>query len=149
MIDEEILEALRDVDRRFAADESLPRDLLTGYEAISADTDLGPLWLDAEEQLIRSYILSHGRWDPALSNFLRRTLRPGMCVLDVGANIGYLTIVAARCVTESGRVIAVEPEPYNVSLLRANVFRSKLRDVVVLPVAAHRLTTCLHLTTSP
>src|SRR3954451_23539721 len=96
MIDEEILEALRDVDRRFAADESLPRDLLTGYEAISADTDLGPLWLDAEEQLIRPYILSHGRWDPALSNFLRRTLRPGMCVLDVGANIGYLTIAAER-----------------------------------------------------
>jgi FkbM family methyltransferase len=41
-----------------------------------------------------------------------------MCVLDIGANIGELTAVAADCVGSSGRVIAFEPSPDNVRQLR-------------------------------
>jgi FkbM family methyltransferase len=53
--------------------------------------------------------------------YLHRTLRPGDLVVDVGANVGVLAIEAARAVGPSGRVIAIEPVPRNVEILRANV----------------------------
>lgn len=148
MIDERIVDALRNVDSRYATQGSLVHDLLAGSEAVSATTDLGPFWLDPEELLIRPYIELHGRWDPDLSALLRSELRPGMCVLDVGAHVGYITTLMARCVTETGRVVAVEADSYNAALLRANVFRNRVQNVVVMPVAAHRANGFLHLTSS-
>jgi FkbM family methyltransferase len=57
-------------------------------------------------------------------------------VLDVGANVGYMTALAARAVGPDGIVIAVEPEPANMALLRANVWLNDLPNVRLLPVAA-------------
>lgn len=68
---------------------------------------------------------------------LDRLLAPGRVAVDVGANIGFLTSWMARRVAPGGRVWAVEPEPANLSLLRENLSRNRLQDLVtVLPVAA-------------
>ena len=40
---------------------------------------------------------------------LQKVLRPGMTVLDIGANIGYYAIMEAKQVAPSGKVIAIEP----------------------------------------
>jgi len=48
--------------------------------------------------------------EPGTGDVLRRLVRPGMTVADVGANIGLLTLVMARAVGPEGRVIAFEPE---------------------------------------
>ena len=53
-----------------------------------------------------------------LTEFLRSHLRPGMAVIDVGANVGGLTLAAAAAVGETGRVIAYEPGPAAVQVLR-------------------------------
>jgi FkbM family methyltransferase len=58
-------------------------------------------------------------------------LTPGMIVLDVGANAGYYSLVAARTVA---RVHAVEPSPRNLPILRANV--RHVPNITVHPVAA-------------
>jgi FkbM family methyltransferase len=58
------------------------------------------------------------RENAGVSSFLRGYLRHGMVVVDVGANVGELTAVAAECVGPSGRVIAFEPSPANVERLR-------------------------------
>lgn len=64
---------------------------------------------------------SGGVFEPAETALLRRILKPGMRVLDVGANIGYHTLLAAQCVGPTGQVIAVEPDPDNLRLLAANL----------------------------
>jgi FkbM family methyltransferase len=67
--------------------------------------------------------------------FLRRSLRPGDAVLDVGAHVGLFTLVAARRVGPSGQVHAFEPAPENLARLQANVLLNDFGNVVVNPVA--------------
>ncbi len=54
-------------------------------------------------------IALHGVYEYAPTELLRRYLRLGDCVVDVGANIGYYTLLGARCVGPKGRVVAFEP----------------------------------------
>lgn len=66
---------------------------------------------------------------------LRRLVRPGQSVADVGANIGYYGLLFAQAVGPSGRVACIEPEPDNVAELRRNVEGNRLANVEVVPVA--------------
>jgi FkbM family methyltransferase len=59
----------------------------------------------------------------------RRILREGMTVVDVGANIGYFTLLAASCVGPKGRVVAVEPFPANFQVLDACVKANAIGQV--------------------
>lgn len=63
-------------------------------------------------------------------------LQPGMTVIDVGANIGYNTCYAARCVGPNGRVYALEPAQDTLAVLYRNLFTNHLENVCVLPYAA-------------
>lgn len=65
---------------------------------------------------------------------LKWLLRPGMTVLDIGANLGYYTIMMARWVAP-GRVIAIEPAAQNVGLLKKNIAVNKLTNVDVISAA--------------
>ncbi|QKW10882.1 FkbM family methyltransferase [Streptomyces sp. NA04227] len=58
--------------------------------------------------LIQRYLYLFGVWEPHMTAWLRRRLRPGDGFVDVGANIGYYSVLASRLVGESGRVVAVE-----------------------------------------
>src|SRR5207249_3283100 len=55
------------------------------------------------------YLLVDGAYEPMTAEFLLSHLTPGATFVDVGANIGVLTIPAARRVGPTGRVVAVEP----------------------------------------
>ncbi|MFI8926920.1 FkbM family methyltransferase [Streptomyces sp. NPDC053474] len=61
--------------------------------------------------LIQRYLYLFGVWEPHMSRWLRGRLRPGDVFVDVGANIGYLSVLGARLVGEGGRVVAVEASP--------------------------------------
>jgi FkbM family methyltransferase len=58
-----------------------------------------------------------------------------MTVVDIGANIGYFTILAARIVGEKGKVLAIEPDPHNFALLSKSICANGLRNVVALNMA--------------
>lgn len=60
-----------------------------------------------------------------------RMLKPGMTVIDVGANIGEISITAAKRVGRCGRVIAFEPIDAIADQLQANVTRNQLNQVTV------------------
>jgi len=62
-------------------------------------------------------------------------LRPGHTVVDVGANIGCFTLLAARLVGPEGRVVAFEPDPKNLTQLQRNIALNRLNNVMVLPNA--------------
>lgn len=60
-----------------------------------------------------------GNYERAETKLVRSFLKPGMTVLDVGANVGYYTALAAATVGEHGRVFAIEPYPPNFQRLNA------------------------------
>ncbi len=62
-----------------------------------------------------------GAYEPELVSLLKRTLKPGMTVLDLGANIGYFSAIAAGLVNDNGQVHAFEPMPQNLVRLRKNL----------------------------
>lgn len=89
--------------------------------AVRVQTDVGELWLPAEDRVILPYMRSAGAWEPSEAALLRSLLGPRSRFLDVGANVGYFSALAARCSPE-GTIDAVEPEPRSVSLLRLNLW---------------------------
>jgi FkbM family methyltransferase len=79
------------------------------------------------------YLLDHGTRDTeaTLASMIRDRLRPGDTFVDVGANVGWFTLIAAKAVGPTGRVIAFEPEPRNFNLLRRNVEANGFRNVTL------------------
>ena len=62
--------------------------------------------------------------------------KPADTVVDVGAHIGLYTLIAAKRVGPSGKVIAIEPDPENCNLLKRNVELNRLTNVTILERAA-------------
>ena len=67
--------------------------------------------------------------------FLRSTLSDGDLFVDVGANVGLLSLCAARQVGERGRVLAIEPAPENLARLQVNAQLNPRSHITVMPVA--------------
>jgi FkbM family methyltransferase len=77
-----------------------------------------------------------GRYEPQETQIAQRLLKPGMTVLDVGANWGYFTLTCAHLIGPTGRVIALEPHPSLSAMLAANVRSNGLTQVETIAVAA-------------
>jgi FkbM family methyltransferase len=78
--------------------------------------------LDGDSKdLIQQWIYYFGVWEPSLTMWIRHRLKPGDTFVDVGANIGYFALLAARTVGASGRVVAIEASPAIAERLRQNV----------------------------
>jgi FkbM family methyltransferase len=70
---------------------------------------------------VSTSIGTSGVLDLPLTCLLRKVVKNGMTVVDIGANIGYYTLLASQLVGEGGRVIAFEPEALNFSLLEKSI----------------------------
>lgn len=71
--------------------------------------------------------------------WIQSTLKQGDCFIDVGANVGQMTLEAAHLVGPSGHVIAIEPAPGNLEVLRKHVKANGFDDrVTVIAAAATR-----------
>ncbi len=77
-----------------------------------------------------------GERDPNVMRFLRRWVRPGFVVCDIGANIGTYAVPLARLVGPSGHVVAFEPNRPTCACLRQNIRQNGLANVTVLRAAA-------------
>jgi FkbM family methyltransferase len=72
-----------------------------------------------------------GLVEPFMAELLRSLVKPGMVVLDLGANLGYYTLVAARQVGTNGKVYAFEPDPRNYAHLVRNIKRNGFDDRII------------------
>ncbi len=82
--------------------------------------------------IIGKYIYIDGVFEPVCWGFVKRSLRPGMVVFDLGANLGQYTLLAARCVGKGGRVHSFEPSRRMFGELEFNVRLNGLSDICVL-----------------
>lgn len=89
------------------------------------------------DQMISAKLRQDKCWEEYETELTLQHLKAGETFVDVGANIGYYTLVAARCVGEQGRVIAYEPDPLNYELLTTNVAMNDLPQVQLFPYALY------------
>jgi FkbM family methyltransferase len=82
-------------------------------------------------------VFADGMYEPNELAFLAGTLKPGMTVIDVGANEGLVTLVSASCVGETGRVLAIEPSSREFDRLRANLGLNRLVNVQAFRLALY------------
>jgi FkbM family methyltransferase len=107
------------------------------YELRIPDLD-SPLFMQVhavEDVHVSASIAASGVWEPQETQFLIDTLRPGDVFVDVGANIGYFSLLASRLVGDTGAVLAFEPETANYALLEANCRRNHCDNIRCFQVA--------------
>jgi FkbM family methyltransferase len=90
------------------------------------------LWHRPEDASVILPMVLYGAYEPETTAWLRESLGPGMTFVDLGAHIGYYTLLAARAVGPSGRVFAFEPTRGTFEILRRNVELNGYGAVVTL-----------------
>jgi FkbM family methyltransferase len=85
------------------------------------------MFLDSEDSLRLSI---NGVYEPFETDLFKQLIKPGDTVLDIGANIGYYTLLFAKLVGREGKVYAFEPDPTNMELLRKNVKVNGYQNVI-------------------
>jgi FkbM family methyltransferase len=90
------------------------------------------LLLPARDASALSTSLSfYGEYEALETRVVEETVRPDDVAIDIGANIGYFTLLCARRVGSGGRVYSFEPEPDNFDLLTRNVALNKYSNVTL------------------
>jgi len=80
---------------------------------------------------VANCVLINEEYEPCTTNTVELFITPGMTTIDIGANIGYYTLLLSKLVGEKGRVIAFEPEKSNLTDLLINVELNEARNVTV------------------
>lgn len=128
------------------AQRKLVRAATTG--TISLTTQNGfKLYASNDDAAVGQHVIG-GAYEPDVSAVIRTRLRTGMTMIDIGANIGYFTMLAASIVGASGRVVAVEPNPSNARMLEASRRANGFSHVSLCQAAAAPATGLLVLNTS-
>jgi FkbM family methyltransferase len=97
------------------------------------------LWADPAEHIGRS-VWTTGVFDLAVSEVLFRLTRHDDLVIDAGANIGYMTLLAAVRSGPGGRVLAFEPNPYVGQWLKQNIAAAREKyDIAAVEIHASAL----------
>lgn len=99
--------------------------------------------LDLSDHIQRMVYM--GCYERCETDVFKRYLKPGMTVVDVGANIGYFTLLASRIVGRNGRVIAIEPSQYVAEQLEGTIFENNIDNVVVVRSGLGRYSGIIHL----
>jgi FkbM family methyltransferase len=84
---------------------------------------------------IQTSIFLRGEWEPNISNLISSILRHGDVFVDVGANIGWHTIMASKLVGSEGSVFAFEASPSIYNVLLSNLARNNIQNVKTYNVA--------------
>jgi len=93
------------------------------------------LYVAPEDWDVGNFISQHHTWESNITEALKKRLRRGMVFLDIGANIGYFTMLAARAVGSSGEVLSFEASQTNASLIYLSARLNKFDNVHIFPFA--------------
>jgi FkbM family methyltransferase len=94
------------------------------------------MYLDSRDLSLTPHLLRQGYWEADTTRFFLRVVKPGMHVVDVGANVGYYTLLACSRVGPRGRVTAFEADPASAALARRSLAVNGYRDrAEIVPMA--------------
>jgi FkbM family methyltransferase len=78
-------------------------------------------FVDTRDLGFATHLLTDGFWEMGLTEFMVKTVKEGMVVLDVGANFGYYSVLFADLVGPNGRLTAFEPNPHAAHAAEASL----------------------------
>lgn len=90
------------------------------------------MYVRLNDNFIGAVIAREKRYEPHVTRVLTGLLSAGQTFVDVGANVGYFSLLAASRVGAAGRVIAFEPNPANCDLLRRSIAANEFEGVIAL-----------------
>jgi glycosyltransferase involved in cell wall biosynthesis len=93
------------------------------------------LVLDRCDISVSRSIIASQQYEPHLSAFVRRIVKPGMTAVDIGANVGFYTMLLGERVGRSGRVLAFEPNTENCRLLMLSIDANGFNHIKLYPFA--------------
>jgi FkbM family methyltransferase len=125
------------------------RNLLAGEssEIVLSEIEGFQIYTAVDDLAVGRHIRA-GVYEDHVTDIFKRYLRPGMGVVDVGANVGYFTLLSASIVGPAGYVLAVEPNAQNMKLLEASRRVNGFEQVELALTAAGRETGLLVLNPS-
>ncbi len=103
--------------------------------------------LDSADASVSRPMMQDNAWEPHVTAVFRRFIQPGDHVVDIGANVGYFTMLAALLVGTTGHVTAIEPNSENCRLILASADRNNFRNIDLMPVALDQTRGWAHFST--
>lgn len=129
---------LRPFERLFASRQDMDqhyRDIAATRDHISVHGYDLYYRQDRPDRLV-CVILWSGQWEPETREIVSETLEPGMTFVDIGAHLGYFSLLAASRVGPTGHVYSFEPAPPSRELLLKSIARNNLGQIItVIPGA--------------
>lgn len=129
---------LEELIRGFAASDEFLMKIGSQPQNDVSEVDLGG-YLVAVHRLdpdFGNHIFQHREYEEHVRKALRENVREGDTFVDIGTNVGVMSLLAGKIVGPKGRVIAIEPEPANLQMLYRGIIINKLTNVEVWPFAA-------------
>jgi FkbM family methyltransferase len=90
--------------------------------------------VDTDHPIVDS-IMETGEWESKTTKFIKDNLKSGQVFIDIGASVGYYTLLSAKIVGSTGKVYAFEPLDVNLDLLLKNVVENGFKNIVWFPLA--------------
>ncbi len=89
------------------------------------------LYVNKMDTVVSEWLMNKGIWESFETEVFKKYLKKSGLVVDVGANIGYYTLLASRALESNGHVVAFEPASKNFNLLKKNVEENSLSNVKI------------------
>lgn len=90
------------------------------------------LYLPKDDYFITRSLKQHKIWEENTTHFIEANLKEGQTFVDVGAHVGYFSVLASDIVGDKGQVFAFEPDAKNCEFLTKNIIENKCNNVNVL-----------------
>jgi FkbM family methyltransferase len=110
------------------------RRRLTGPKTVK--TAFGAIMCCSPRDLIQRQIIDFGFWEPNQTVWIAETLGEGDVFVDIGANVGYYSLLAARAVGETGAVVAVEASRSTFETMERNIALNSFKNIRMVNKAA-------------
>lgn len=91
--------------------------------------------LNPQNGAIDQYIYIHKNWEVEIGSILKKELKGGDTFIDVGANIGYFSLLASELIKQTGSVIAFEPIPKIVDQFKDSIKFNNIKNIFVRNIA--------------
>jgi len=98
------------------------------------------MYIDTRDVAVARCLLTEGAWEPYETELMKQSIKPHMIFVDIGANIGYFTLLAARLLNGTGKVVAIEPDSGNFRLLSLSVQANAYTNVIAVQKAVSNRT---------
>ena len=130
---------------KYAAIRKIKNYAYKNFKLKVIEIDGNKIFLDKDDSLRLSI---NQIWEPTETELVKKEVKKGYTVIDIGANIGYYTLLFAKLVGKEGKVYAFEPEPNNLDLLKKNIEVNNYKNVIIEQKAVSDTTKSVNLFTA-